>query len=214
MKVSELANQLNITSADVLEVLKSFKLKAKDSNQDLSDGVISVIKSELTKRFKSAQQAKVKAEDAKVPKKAAVAAKKAADPENKIKAKKAVKKSSIPKSASKKKVPEKLKAGEAGAEAPQKKVRKVISTPVKSKADGSTVKKRKTVSKVSLKEPGKSFPKISNAPVFTLKPLPRKRKKPARGESGTAEGEKTDEAKMLLSSKPDAEVIADRKSVV
>lgn len=50
MKVSELAKQLNTTSDVILNTLKSFKLKAKDSSQDLSAGVVSVIKSEFQKR--------------------------------------------------------------------------------------------------------------------------------------------------------------------
>jgi len=49
MKVSELASELNTTSDNVLKTLKSLKLKAKDSKQELNVAVISVIKSELLK---------------------------------------------------------------------------------------------------------------------------------------------------------------------
>ena len=48
MRVSELAKELNTNSDDVLTMLKSLKLKAKDSSQELSPAVISVLKSQFT----------------------------------------------------------------------------------------------------------------------------------------------------------------------
>ena len=55
MKVSELAKDLDITSDAVLKALRSLKLKAKDSQQDLSAAVVSVIKSELKTKKKSSK---------------------------------------------------------------------------------------------------------------------------------------------------------------
>ncbi|MBF0385417.1 MAG: hypothetical protein HQL27_06050, partial [Candidatus Omnitrophica bacterium] len=49
MKVKELAVKLNISSELIITTLKSLKLKAKDDEQELSAGVVSVIKSELVK---------------------------------------------------------------------------------------------------------------------------------------------------------------------
>ena len=49
MKVSELAKELKTTSEEILATLKSLKLKAKDSKQELSAAVISVLKSEWGK---------------------------------------------------------------------------------------------------------------------------------------------------------------------
>ena len=47
MKVSELAKDLNTTSDAVLKALRALKLKAKDSEQELSATVVSVITSEM-----------------------------------------------------------------------------------------------------------------------------------------------------------------------
>jgi len=50
MKVSDLAKEYRTTSEAILEVLKSLKLKAKDSEQELSSVVVSVLKSHLKNR--------------------------------------------------------------------------------------------------------------------------------------------------------------------
>ena len=49
MKILELAKQLNTTSAFLLRVLKSLKLKSVDEEQVLNAVVLSVLKSELKK---------------------------------------------------------------------------------------------------------------------------------------------------------------------
>ena len=54
MKVSELAKVLNTSSDDVLKALRALKLKAKDSQQELSAAVVSVIKSEMKTSKKTA----------------------------------------------------------------------------------------------------------------------------------------------------------------
>ena len=53
MKVAELAKQLNTTSDTILTKLKSFKLKARDSEQELNDAVVSVLRSALGKDTKA-----------------------------------------------------------------------------------------------------------------------------------------------------------------
>ncbi|MBI5416215.1 MAG: translation initiation factor IF-2 N-terminal domain-containing protein, partial [Candidatus Omnitrophica bacterium] len=57
MKVSDLAKNLNTTVETILQTLKSFKLKAKDGDQDLSAAVVSVVRSELVKAKKAASKA-------------------------------------------------------------------------------------------------------------------------------------------------------------
>ena len=62
--------------------------------------------------------------------------------------------------------------------------------------------KKKTAKKAVKKEAARSYPKISNAPVITLKPLARKRKKPAPGKGdakGTVIDEKSDSLGDLVS---------------
>ncbi len=47
MKVSDLAKELNVSSDDILSKLRALKLKAKDSQQDLSEFVLAVLRREL-----------------------------------------------------------------------------------------------------------------------------------------------------------------------
>ncbi len=54
MKISELAKELNTNSETILATLRSFKLKAKDSTQDLSPAVVSVVRSQILKMQKIA----------------------------------------------------------------------------------------------------------------------------------------------------------------
>src|SRR3989344_4898769 len=60
MKVSELAKDLNTTSDKVLTTLKSFRLKARDGDQELSVAVASVVRSELGKTKKASAKAEGK----------------------------------------------------------------------------------------------------------------------------------------------------------
>lgn len=89
MKVSELAKELNTTNDKVLTTLKSFRLKARDGDQELSVAVASVVRSELAKTKKAATKADGKPA-AKEPAKPAKPVKKEA--ETKAKAKKVIKK--------------------------------------------------------------------------------------------------------------------------
>jgi translation initiation factor IF-2 len=50
MRVSDLAKELNTTSDEILKTLKSLKLKAKDSTQDLSAAAVTVLKGEFSRR--------------------------------------------------------------------------------------------------------------------------------------------------------------------
>lgn len=65
MLVSELAKEFNTTTANVLEKLKTLRLKAKDGNQELSKAVLTVLRSELVKDLKSATAARAAAKAAK-----------------------------------------------------------------------------------------------------------------------------------------------------
>ncbi len=89
MKVSELAKELNTTNDKVLTTLKSFRLKARDGDQELSVAVASVVRSELTKTKKAATKADGKTV-AKEPAKPAKSVKK--ETESRAKAKKEIKK--------------------------------------------------------------------------------------------------------------------------
>jgi len=57
MKVSELAKEYNTTNKDILDKLKTLKLKAKDGNQELNSVVLKVLRSELSKGGKKASPA-------------------------------------------------------------------------------------------------------------------------------------------------------------
>ena len=67
MKVADLAKELNTTNDALLEVLRSLKLKAKDSKQELNAAVISVVRShlrdgkiKLSKDVKESKESKLK----------------------------------------------------------------------------------------------------------------------------------------------------------
>ena len=67
MKVSELAKELNMTSKAVLDTLKSMKLKGKDADQELSSGVIFLVKGEIKRLASAPKQPAAKAAPAPEP---------------------------------------------------------------------------------------------------------------------------------------------------
>ena len=67
MKVSELAKELNTTSKVVLDTLKSMKLKAKDADQELSSGVIFLVKGEIKRLAQAPKNPEVKVVSAPAP---------------------------------------------------------------------------------------------------------------------------------------------------
>lgn len=160
MNVSELAKALDTTSEVVLQTLKSLKLKAKDSQQELSAAVVSVIKSEMKARGKTSKKTAVRG---------GTKTKKAAEPKGKE---------------------------------PKPKAKKVVAKRVKT-TEAVAVSKAKKVKRVSAGKPARAHPRISDAPVITLKPLARRRKKPlppARGEAGASTiSEKIEEPKPVTS---------------
>jgi len=196
MKVLELAKEFDKSSDDILKMLKSLKLKAKDANQELSAAVVSVLKSQFGPSPK-ASSVKKESIAKKSDKPAKTVKKKAAStPKKESKPKKLVKAKAVS-SPAKKAKPAPKKSVDVKEEKP--KTKKVISRPVRTTASGAIVKKKKTVKKDVKKQPAKSFPKISNAPVITLKPLARKRKRPAPGK-GDAKGaiaEPSEDLKVL-----------------
>lgn len=60
MQVAELAKELNTTSDTILKTLKSLKLKAKDSKQELGGAVVSVLKSHLKGKALPKEEVKIK----------------------------------------------------------------------------------------------------------------------------------------------------------
>ena len=65
MKVSDLAKDLDTSVDTILQTLKSFKLKAKDGEQDMSAAVVSVVRSELVKSKKAASKVTSRGTEAK-----------------------------------------------------------------------------------------------------------------------------------------------------
>jgi len=179
MKVSELAKEFSKSSDDILKMLKSLKLKAKDANQELSGAVVSVIKSQFGLDIKkpagkdeSVAKKSVKTE---LPSKSAKK-KEPAKAKEKAKPKKSVKVKPVSSSVKKTKTAAK-KSVETKESEVKAKTKKVVSRPVRTTATGAIVKKKKTAKKAPKKKAVKSFPKISDAPVITLKPLARKKEK-------------------------------------
>ena len=210
MKVSELAKDLDTTSDAVLKALRSLKLKAKDSEQVLSAAVVSVIKSELKppkkataskKETTARKAAKADAPAKKAKKKAATVTKKKVAAKETAPKKKVAKAETVSEPKAKKAPETKAKAGEEKAVKSKPATKKVVSKPVRTTEKGTTVKKKTVVKKAPVKDVSKPHPKISKAPVITLKPLARKRKKPSpmgKGEPGTsAVAEKKDEIKVV-----------------
>ena len=153
MKVSELAKELNTTSDKVLATLKSFKLKAKDGDQELSVAVASVVRSELAKAKRASAKTDGKPA-AKEPAKPAKSVKKETDSRAKAKkeVKKEVKEAAVPKA--KKSVGKKSEP---------------LSQPPKTPTIDTTAVKRPVI---------KPRITISKEPMIALKPLVRKKRKP------------------------------------
>lgn len=161
MKVSELAKELNTTSDKVLTTLKSFKLKARDGDQELSAAVASVVRSELAKTKKvSTTDGKPAAKESAKP---AKSVKKETD--SRAKAKKEVKKE--------------------GKEAAAPKAKK----PVEKKPEPqSPPPKPPTIDTTAVKRPiSKPRVTISREPMIALKPLVRKKRREQRGFPATHE---------------------------
>ncbi len=192
MTVTEIAKIYNTTDDYVLKTLKSLKLKAKGTQQELNAVVASVLKSELNKHKDT------------MPKKGEEKSEKETTTKKKAVKKKAVKKEKEDSETSKEKpVKEKVtKVKETKVKETKVKESKVKETKVKKskvteveakkteKPEATTTKKKATTTKkVVTKEPVKAKVRISNAPVITLKPLSRKRRKPTG--PGSSDASKT-----------------------
>jgi translation initiation factor IF-2 len=196
----------------VLEVLKSFKLKAKDASQDLSSAVISVIKSELTKRSKALGKVKLAV---KVKKKSVVTEAKKTELDVVPKDKRTVAKKLTAPSAEKETAVIKKKAMDITGAPATVKAKRIVSTPVKAKEAGAAGKEKKAVKGATKKEPGKTYPKISRAPVITLKPLVRKRKKFSKGDAGaTVTADKIEDVNAPIPSIMEAEDASKQMDVI
>lgn len=186
MKVSELAKQLKTTNDEVLKVLKSMKLKAKDATQEVSPAVVSVVKSALKKDDEpKKKKAETKVTKEKAPAKKKAVAKKKTVAKDKDKDKKEEKKAAVKKVVKKKEV---------------KTVRKVIKKTVKKVVKKKTVAKKTDAqkdTKDTKEEQPKAKPKkkITQEPLITLRPLARKRKK-SRGQDDHASKEEVTEVSL------------------
>ena len=204
MKVSDLAKDLNITSDAVLKALRSLKLKAKDSQQELSAAVVSVIKSEMKAEKKPASSEE--GLSVRIPDNAGVSEKKVTkktmmEGKKKKVAKEAAPKKEIIKTKAVKTVSASNRTVESKESKAKTMTKKVISKPVRTTATGVVVKKKTTIKKTSAKDTTKPHSKISMAPVITLKPLVRKRKKPAPMAKGEQVSEREDDLKAAPASK-------------
>ena len=152
MKVSELAKELGTTTDKVLVTLKSFRLKAKDGDQELSVAVASVVRSELAKTKK----ASVKMDEKPVAKESA----KASKPAKKV----------LPAKPTAKK---EVKKDEEEAAAPK------VTKPVEKKPEVQLVKAPPVDTAVEKRPVPATKPKaiFSKEPMVALKPLVRKKRK-------------------------------------
>ncbi|VAX35051.1 Translation initiation factor 2 [hydrothermal vent metagenome] len=166
MNVTQLAEELNTTEKFILETLKSLKLKAKGESQELNVVVASVVKGHIVKKGTP-------------PPRKALVKREAADPKEEVK--KTVKKTV--KKGVKKKVADNKEEDKGDKKEETKEV------VVKNKKTDKSVKAKKIDEKsveAIKEEPQKKVlpkvkPKISNAPVITLKPLARKKRKSMMG---------------------------------
>lgn len=169
MKVSDLAKELNITSDVVLKALRSMKLKAVDNKQELSSAVVSVLKSE----FKKTKKVEPKKEAVKESKEVKTEAKLSVSKVKKTPSKEAAKS----KTTSKAKVIKKEEKKEVkGKKEDAKPISKVKETTVEAKArdaEKNEIERKRLADKEALL----SRIKISHEPVFTLKPLARKKRR-------------------------------------
>lgn len=148
MRVSELAKELNISSEIILAKLRAFKLKAKDSEQELNSAVLSVLRREISKGVKIPPQTGKKI--------SAVL--------------KEPKESKAPKPAEKKEKEHK--------EIKIKKGKTKIPKPVSSKSKKTEVETRKEIVIQEAPAP-KVKPKLSDQPFVSVKPLPKRKKRPS-----------------------------------
>lgn len=149
MQIAELAKQLNTSNEVILKTLKSLKLKAKDSQQELSSAVISVIKSELGKLpLKEALKQEVKPVEEKAP----------------------IKEKETKEKELKKKIEVKGKEKAAKTKKSEKEESSFKATAVKEPPKKEVGKKE-----VHFKVAHKQI--ITKDPIITLKPLARKKRK-------------------------------------
>ncbi|MFP4472405.1 MAG: translation initiation factor IF-2 [Candidatus Omnitrophota bacterium] len=205
MKVAELAKEFKVSTEDVLDKLRSMKLKAKDGDQELSKALLVVIKSELIKdmksksrqkaapktRRRSARPAAAKAEEKKKSEEkpeteTAEQGESAAAEKKKSGKKTAESEKSVKEKKKAEKLPEATGAEQPAKETVQKEepapAEKAETAPEKS-APEKPVKKTHSGKDVS-KTARKKTTKVSDQPFIPLKPFNKKKKKKtdARGQ--------------------------------
>ncbi|HLD69325.1 MAG TPA: translation initiation factor IF-2 N-terminal domain-containing protein, partial [Candidatus Omnitrophota bacterium] len=166
MRVSDLAKELNTTNEIILAKLRAFKLKAKDGEQELNSFVLSVLRREIISKG-----VKVAPMVSKIPSKTL--------PEPKQ-----LKVSSVPEKLKKelKETKVKTKIEEKEKSKPAVKVKKSEAPAILS-SEASKVKANVTKSVPSALVPEipvqKVRPKLSDAPFVSVKPLPKRKKRPS-----------------------------------
>ncbi|MDP8213155.1 MAG: translation initiation factor IF-2 [Candidatus Zapsychrus exili] len=182
MKVSDLAKEFNTTSAAILSELKTLKLKAKDSNQELNVVVVSVIKNHL-KDKKLPKADEIKEEPKKIEKEVKAETKKEA--KKPVKKKETKEKKEV-KETKEKKLKEEIKTATKKTAEKTKTVKEkedVKKQTVKSSKEKVVVEDKKEQVeekkdvKVEEKIQKKTKSKISREPLITLKPFAHKKKR-------------------------------------
>jgi len=210
VKVSELAEELKTTDEFILKTLKSLKLKSKDSQQELSSFVLSVLRGEIDKLGKLPSRTDVVKKAVKSTKKKIVESS-----EKILKAKKVLKKEKQETAEKEEKETKKIEESKKKKMVVKKKAAvktKSIKTSddVKKKVEDEVVEEKKEpVKKAVLKEKVKTPSKISNAPVITLKPLARKKRKIPVGKDKVE-----DSVKISAASKPAEEEVTPQETPV
>ena len=160
MRITDLAKEFNTTDEVIIATLKSLKLKAKGSQQELNAAVVTVLRSELGKKdslVKIKKVIKSEGESKEIASKA--------DSNKKVSSRTKAKTTAKPKTVKVKKTTKK------------EKIEKEISTEKKTKTVKTSVTP-KAKPKKSVKRVIKSKPSvISDEPFVPVKPLPKKRKK-------------------------------------
>lgn len=150
MKVSELAEQLKTTDDVILKALKSLRLKSRDSAQELSGAVVSVVRSALLKSAKALPHAPGPVTEKSVP---------------------------LPESPLKTAEAKEAQAIAPPLKETESKIRR--TTPLKAQESGgkTIAGLSRGKEKEAARAPVKTKVRIGKEPIITLKPLIRKRKK-------------------------------------
>ena len=177
MRVSELAQELNVNEKAVLDKLRALKLKAKDGAQELNMAVLIVLRSELGKDLKDPIKRKAMARTAKGDLKVEARSEPQDEVKGKVKGEAQVQAEIVTGEASE---PREKTSPESAAETPAPKKRTVKKKVAKEVPEPVPVEKI-----VVLEEKPKAVkPKVSDAPFVPLKPLVKRKRRITRDGDG------------------------------